>query len=126
MGDFSLLSGRALPVSIWADPEDDQAGWSPSHTPLSIALQPSLIPRDRETFALTSDGQGDDQVAGVPAIGSRVAALIGPSPYWSLVKTACITECSETSLPSYDFGWRFQNCVRDCMLRHGCDPNGAR
>jgi hypothetical protein len=40
----------------------------------------------------------------------------------SIVKNACIAECSESSLPTYNFGWKFFNCVNDCMRRHGYDP----
>jgi hypothetical protein len=40
----------------------------------------------------------------------------------SIVKNACIAECSESSLPTYNFGWKFINCVNDCMRRHGYDP----
>jgi len=44
----------------------------------------------------------------------------------SIVKNACIAECSESSLPSYNYGWRFFNCVNDCMRRHGHDPFAVR
>jgi hypothetical protein len=40
----------------------------------------------------------------------------------NIVKNACIAECSESSLPTYNFGWEFFNCVNDCMRRHGYDP----
>jgi hypothetical protein len=40
----------------------------------------------------------------------------------SIVKNACIAECSETSLFNSDYGWKFFNCLNDCMRRHGYDP----
>ena len=44
----------------------------------------------------------------------------------SIVKNACIAECSESSLPTYDYGWKFVKCVGDCMSRHGYDPYAVR
>ena len=38
---------------------------------------------------------------------------------------ACIAECSMTSLPSGNHGFRFFNYVNACMTRHGCDPFAA-
>src|SRR5262245_8459005 len=42
--------------------------------------------------------------------------------YCRIVKAACSAQCSETSLPSGNFGGRFFNCVNDCMKANGCDP----
>jgi hypothetical protein len=47
---------------------------------------------------------------------------VGDDIMRSIVKNACIAECSESSLPTYNFGWKFFNCVNDCMRRHGYDP----
>jgi len=44
----------------------------------------------------------------------------------SIVKNACIAECSELSLPTGDYGWRFFRCYNDCMRRHGYDPSVIR
>lgn len=44
----------------------------------------------------------------------------------SIVKNACIAECSESNLPTYDYGWKFVKCVGDCMSRHGYDPYAVR
>ena len=40
----------------------------------------------------------------------------------SIVKNACIAECSQSSLPTHNYGWKFFNCVNECMRRHGYDP----
>jgi hypothetical protein len=37
----------------------------------------------------------------------------------SIVKNACIAECSESSLPTHNYGWKFFNCANDCLRRHG-------
>ena len=42
------------------------------------------------------------------------------SPDCQAVKVQCITECSDTALPSGDFGFRFWNCVNRCMTENGC------
>ena len=55
------------------------------------------------------------------AAGSADYAM-GDDIMRSIVKNACIAECSELSLPTYNFGWKFFNCVNDCMRRHGYDP----
>ncbi len=36
------------------------------------------------------------------------------------VKQECIEYCSDTTLPTPDFGWKFQKCKNDCLERHGC------
>jgi hypothetical protein len=37
------------------------------------------------------------------------------------VKDNCIEECSESSLPSGDNGFRFWNCLNRCMADYGCE-----
>jgi len=36
------------------------------------------------------------------------------------VKEQCIEYCSETTLPTGDYGWKFQKCKNECLERHGC------
>ncbi|MDC3959918.1 hypothetical protein [Polyangium jinanense] len=36
------------------------------------------------------------------------------------VKQECIEYCSDTTLPTPDFGWKFQKCKNDCLERQGC------
>lgn len=36
------------------------------------------------------------------------------------VKARCIEDCSESSLPTRDYGWTFQNCLNRCMEAGGC------
>ena len=36
------------------------------------------------------------------------------------VKNQCIAQCSESSLPTNDFGWKFQKCVNKCLKLNGC------
>jgi hypothetical protein len=55
------------------------------------------------------------------AAGSADYAM-GDDIMRSIVKNASVAECSESSLPTYNFGWKFFNCVNDCMRRHGYDP----
>src|SRR5262245_57708915 len=54
--------------------------------------------------------------------GDQTAASTSKS-YWKIVKAACIAQCSDTSLPSGNFGGSFFMCVNDCMRAHGCDPH---
>lgn len=35
-------------------------------------------------------------------------------------KDKCIEQCSDTALPSGDGGFRYWNCVNDCMTAAGC------
>jgi hypothetical protein len=51
-----------------------------------------------------------------------VDVAIGDDIMRSIVKNACIAECSESSLPTYNYGWTFVKCVNDCMRRHGHNP----
>jgi hypothetical protein len=36
------------------------------------------------------------------------------------VKQECIAYCSDTTLPTPDFGWKFQKCKNDCLERRNC------
>jgi hypothetical protein len=36
------------------------------------------------------------------------------------VKHECIVYCSDTTLPTPDFGWKFQKCKNECLERNGC------
>lgn len=56
----------------------------------------------------------------------EVDVAMGNDIMRSIVKNACIAECSESSLPTYNFGWKFFNCVNDCLRRHGYDPFAVR
>lgn len=68
----------------------------------------------------TSDGSVSPTSVEVPR-PTPVAAL-GDDMMRNIVKNACIAECSESNLATHDYGWKFFNCVRDCMIRHGHDP----
>ncbi len=55
------------------------------------------------------------------------ATLEGQSPYWSIVKNACIAECSDIlPTPRRSAGAPFFNCVNECMKRHNQDPFSFR
>ncbi|MBK8257175.1 MAG: hypothetical protein IPK82_31445 [Polyangiaceae bacterium] len=36
------------------------------------------------------------------------------------VKADCIEKCSDKALPTPDFGWKFQRCLRACVEAFGC------
>jgi RHS repeat-associated protein len=36
------------------------------------------------------------------------------------IKQYCIDSCSDTDLPTSDFGFQFQNCKNRCLEEHGC------
>jgi hypothetical protein len=36
------------------------------------------------------------------------------------IRNMCIAQCSDTSLPSGDYGFSFWNCVNKCMQKYGC------
>lgn len=60
-----------------------------------------------------------------PALSDNAEAVdvaIGDDIIRGIVKNACIAECSESNLPTYNYGWNFVKCVNDCMRRHGHDP----
>jgi hypothetical protein len=40
--------------------------------------------------------------------------------YCKRIRDKCIAQCSETSLPSGDYGFNFWNCVNKCMQKFGC------
>ncbi len=76
-----------------------------------------------------SDGDGSEESTPLkqPFEGEydnvgAVDVAMGDDIMRGIVKNACIAECSESSLPTYNYGWKFVNCVNDCMRRHGYDP----
>jgi hypothetical protein len=42
------------------------------------------------------------------------------SNFCKKIKELCIDRCIETSMPTGDYGFKFQNCVGDCMASFGC------
>lgn len=83
----------------------------------------------------TTDGTADQASPLVPEIASdqvaegstgAVDVAARDDIMRSIVKNACIAECSESSLPTHDYGWKFVKCVGDCMSRHGYDPYSVR
>jgi len=36
------------------------------------------------------------------------------------IRNMCIAQCSDTSLPSGNYGFSFWNCVNKCLQRYGC------
>lgn len=42
------------------------------------------------------------------------------APDCDQVREDCIESCSETALPSGDYGFRFWNCLNACMAAAGC------
>jgi hypothetical protein len=71
-------------------------------------------PESVAASGIESDQRSHPQVSADYAMGDDIMR--------GIVKNACIAECSESSLPTYNFGWKFFNCVNDCMRRHGYDP----
>ena len=53
-----------------------------------------------------TDGGGTCSVEGQPDCGK--------------IKDACIAHCSDTALPTPDYGFLFWNCLNKCMLDNGC------
>jgi len=74
----------------------------------------------------TRDGSSDPGSLAVSEIEDdqrgAVDVAMGDDVMRSIVKNACIAECSESSFPTHNYGWKFFNCVNDCMTRHGYDP----
>jgi hypothetical protein len=52
-----------------------------------------------------------------PHMHEPMAAL---DAYCRQIGNKCIAECSNTALPSGDYGFLFWNCVNKCMQRYGC------
>jgi RHS repeat-associated protein len=71
-------------------------------------------------------GGGADAGAAVGAGAAAVGAIIAGqcasplSKRCAKVRDRCIRDCSESSLPSGDYGFRFFKCVNACMRAAGC------
>ncbi|HMY15504.1 MAG TPA: hypothetical protein PKA58_04200 [Polyangium sp.] len=67
----------------------------------------------------------------IPALGVVIIVAISieivrnatSGPDCKQIKQECITFCSETTLPTPDFGWKFQKCKNDCLESQGCPRN---
>jgi hypothetical protein len=94
-----------------------------------VAENASEAAIDAPALSDGEDGDGSEESAPLkqPFEGKQdnvgaVDVAMGDDIMRSIVKNACIAECSESSLPTYNFGWKFFNCVNECMRRHGYDP----
>jgi hypothetical protein len=56
----------------------------------------------------------------MPSSDQQPATPVALSANCMEVKRECILDCSDRTLPTGDFGFRFWNCLNACMLRHGC------
>jgi hypothetical protein len=54
--------------------------------------------------------------------GTDVPATADPPPSVDCVKVKreCLDHCSDTTLPTDNFGASFRICMRECMQAHGC------
>ena len=75
-----------------------------------IALAPIIIPALGVTI--------------IVAISLDIIRKAASGPDCKQIKQECIEYCSETTLPTPDFGWKFQKCKNDCLELHGC-PRGS-
>jgi hypothetical protein len=103
------------------------------YSSLDVLLEPSasedryaVLAPDYSAAAVPREGRaGDialDRGKSMHVHPENADQLAASSGYCAAVRAACRAECSMTSLPSGNFGWRFFNCVNDCVKRHGCDP----
>jgi len=60
---------------------------------------------------------GSASSLGAPHSGMMAA---GDDDFCKRIRNMCIAQCSNTSLPSGDYGFNFWNCVNKCMQRYGC------
>ncbi|MGJ0515073.1 MAG: RHS repeat domain-containing protein, partial [Methylomicrobium sp.] len=61
---------------------------------------------------------GNNPINAIDTLG--LAKNCGDEPDCAKVKDSCIEECSDSSLPTKDYGFTFWNCVNRCMAAHGC------
>lgn len=61
-------------------------------------------------------------VVGVAVVLSKDAIEAVKRRKRERIKEECITECSDSSLPTPDHGFEFWNCVNECMKRRGVVP----
>jgi hypothetical protein len=61
-------------------------------------------------------------VIGVVVVAAEIAKELAERERCRKVAEGCREACSETSLPSGDYGFRFWNCVNACMEKQGCPP----
>lgn len=56
------------------------------------------------------------------SLGAPYSSMIaaGDDDFCRRIRNMCIAQCSDTSLPSGDYGFNFWNGVNKCMQRYGC------
>jgi RHS repeat-associated protein len=62
-------------------------------------------------------------VGSQPLVSQDRFGLCPPPPDCKKVAAKCREQCSETHLPTTDYGFQFFNCVNDCLLINGCGPD---
>jgi hypothetical protein len=111
------------------EPRDWHGRWTTGGSLDPASLAASEIEGDRR---LLSDGEGGGRAKESTSLKQpferehenlgAVDVAIGDDIMRSIVKNACIAECSESNFPTNNYGWKFFNCVNECMKRHGHDP----
>ncbi len=56
----------------------------------------------------------------IVAITIDIIRTATSGPNCKQVKAECIIYCSDTTLPTPDFGWKFQKCKNECLESQGC------
>jgi hypothetical protein len=119
--DFAAMLSYGLNNLPMEPPDDPIAlSTSPNFTNRS-SISGYAIPNPISNANVSGPTNGALFAPAIPGI-EMAAARRRDSAYCKLVKNACIAQCSETSLPSRDYGFRFWTCQNKCMLAHGCDP----
>lgn len=103
------------------EPRDWHGRWTRDETASLADFTPQSVGDAFEGSALLTQPFAED-----PDNLAAVDVAANDNIMRSIVKNACIAECSESSLPTYDYGWKFFNCINDCMRRHGYDPFSVR
>src|SRR5262249_37949874 len=60
-------------------------------------------------------------LGGILGLGGMAAT---DDEFCKRVRNMCIAQCSDTSLPSGNYGFSFWNCVNKCMQRYGPTVRG--
>jgi hypothetical protein len=114
------------------EPRDQHGRWTRDGSSDSKSLAASGIEGDQRVDPHASDQRqrvaenASGAAIDAPTLSDNVGAVdvaMGDDIMRSIVKNACIAECSESSLPTHDYGWDFVKCVNECMRRHGHDPH---
>jgi RHS repeat-associated protein len=126
LSTYSYVNGNPLSS---VDPQGLSEDVLPRLLPVAVPSITSLCTGGPVACALAAAGIAG--YTGGTLLYPQIAEPLGDAIEWCMtsessrcmkVRDQCIAHCSETTLPTRDYGASFRRCLNTCMRNNGCKP----